>query len=350
MAKNTAFGISVSAFKERLRTSPEGAYAFFGPEEMLKHFYLEKLLALLEKEGMAEFNLVRLDFSREATLSDLLGEAEMLPFSGTRRMILCRGLVPDRLSDADITRFSALLKNFPSYLILVLYLENEEFSADKKTVQKKAIRTLAPDLTFVSFPLQEERTLLGWSRKILASDGLDASDSTLKTLFRLSAGKMQIIRHELEKLSAYALSQNRAEITQEDVLLFANDHTEFAVYHLCDAVLNGDFPAAERILHTLRQNEVEPIVILSQLVRSLSNLLLVVEGADATSCLKATGLAAWQFDRLRRTAFGKKKENVRALLARCASLDLAMKGDSVDPFVSLEFFLLSATRLLGEGV
>ena len=348
MAKRDVFGVSVSALKERLRTRPEGAYVFFGPEEMLKRFYLDKFRALLEKEEAAEFDIVQLDFARGAVMQDLAGEAEMLPFYGTRRMILCRGLAPDRLSDSDTDRLLALLENFPSYLILILYLENEEFSADKKTVQKKAIRALASHLVFVSFPLQDERTLLAWSRKILAADKLSAADPALKTLFRLSAGKMQIIRGELEKLSAFAISQNRTEITQEDVLLFAGDNTEFAVYQLCDAVLGADFPAAERILHTLRQNEVEPVVIMGQLVRALSHLLLVVEGADAASCQKAAGLALWQYERLCRTAFGKKKENVRALLAQCVRLDRAMKGDSADPYVSLEFFLLAATRLLGE--
>ena len=37
MAQN-AFGISVSQLKARLRDNPIGAFAFYGPEELLKQF------------------------------------------------------------------------------------------------------------------------------------------------------------------------------------------------------------------------------------------------------------------------------------------------------------------------
>ena len=68
----TALGISVSQLKARLRDNPIGAFAFYGPEELLKQFYLQKFVAIIEKEGTAEFNIVRLDFTRDHTMDDLL--------------------------------------------------------------------------------------------------------------------------------------------------------------------------------------------------------------------------------------------------------------------------------------
>ena len=44
MAQN-ALGISVSQLKARLRDDPIGAFAFYGPEELLKQFYLQKFVA-----------------------------------------------------------------------------------------------------------------------------------------------------------------------------------------------------------------------------------------------------------------------------------------------------------------
>ena len=67
MARET-FGISVSALKARLRDNPLGAFAFYGPEEMLKQFYLQKFITLIEKEGSGDFNIARLDFSRDHTM------------------------------------------------------------------------------------------------------------------------------------------------------------------------------------------------------------------------------------------------------------------------------------------
>ncbi|MBR3837755.1 MAG: DNA polymerase III subunit delta [Clostridia bacterium] len=349
MAPREAFGISVSALKARLRDDPCGAFAFFGMEEMLKQFYLQKYVTLIEKEGSADFNLVRLDFTRDHTVSDLLDESQILPFCGERRLVICRGLNPAKMNDGDVKRLMELLENFPPYLILILYLEWEEFQNDKATLKKKSVRTLAEKLTFVSFPLQEERVLLPWCRKILGADGLSAPDGALRTLFRFTGNRMQTIRGELEKLSAYAHSQGRTEITQEDVLLFAQDSTEFAVYHLCDAVLEGAVGAVEQIFANLKRQEVEPVMIAASLSRMLTNALLIAEGADAAACQKATALQAWQFERYRRLLFGKKKEALEKALFLCLELDGKLKGFRSDSMLVTEVTVLQMARLLGKA-
>jgi len=340
------FGVSVSALKARLRENPCGAFAFYGPEELLKQFYLQKFVSLIEKEGFAEFNLIRLDFSRDHTVEDVLSEAEILPFCGEKRMVLCRGISLGKISEGDTTRLLTLLKNFPPYLILIFYQEEQEFSADKATLKKKSVRALSEHLSFVSFPLQEERVLLPWSRKILEKDSLTASDATLRTLFRLSGNRMQIIRQELEKLSAFLIHEKRFEVTQDDVLLFAQDTTEFAVFHLCDAVLDGAVSAVEKILAGLKRQDVDPLLVSGALARALTNAILVSEGADAASCQKATTLQAWQFDRYRRALHGKKKESLEQALFLCLELDRKLKSEKSDSNLVLEFSVLEITRLL----
>lgn len=347
MAPAYSLGISVSQLKLRLRDNPIGAFAFYGPEEMLKHFYLEKFISLIEKEGGGDFNIARLDFSRDHTVSDLLGEAEILPFCGEKRLVICRGLSPAKLSESDVKRLLSLLQNLPEYLILILYTTNEEFGEDKKDLKKKSVLTLSEHITFVSFPLQEERVLLPWAGKILASDHLSASDKTLKTLFRLCTGKMQIIRGELEKLAAYALSQGRTEVTEGDVMLFARDNTEFAVYNLCDAVLEGAVGAAEKILCNLREQDMPPTFLSASLASMLTGSAMVAEGASATDCSKAAKVYPWQYDKYRRSLYGKKKEDVEKALLLCLELDGKLKGAKSDAWVVTELYILQIARLLG---
>ena len=346
MARET-FGASVTQLKARLRENPLGAFAFFGPEEMLKHFYLRKFVDLIEKEGSGEFNVARLDFSRDGTLDDLLSEAEILPFCGERRLVICYGLSPAKLSDGDFKRLLALLENFPPYLILILYTRWEEFGEDKKDLKKKNVLALSQKMDFVSFPLQDERVLLSWSKKILARDSLTASDGTLRALFRLSGNQMQLIRSDLEKLSAYAIARDKKEITQEDVVLFAEDTTEFAVYHLCDAVLEGAVGAAEKILSNLKKNNAKPIVISSSLSGMLTGAMLVAEGASSADCQKAAKMFPWQYEKYQRSLYGKKKENVQKALSLCLELDEKLKGARSDAFLVTEIYTLQMARLLG---
>ncbi len=348
MAPRTAFGLSVSALKARLRENPRGAFAFWGPEELLKQFYLQKFIDLVEKEGMAEFNLVRMDFTRNHTVDDLLGEAEILPFGGQMRLIVCRGLSPASMKEAEGKALLSLLENFPSYLTLIFYLEEGDFRVDSATLKKNIVKKLSEKMDFVSFPLQEERTLIPWAKKILSADSLEITDAVLRTLFRLSGSRMQIIRQELEKLSAWARSQNRGEICEEDVLLFARDTTEFAVFNLSDAVLEGKTATAKKILNQLAAKKTEPVLISATLSRMMTNALLICEGADATSCQKATNLQFWQYDRYSRSCYGKKKENLQKALAICLELDRKLKGDQASAGTSLELAVLALCALMGE--
>ncbi len=348
MALKDTLGISVSALKARLRENPMGAFAFFGPEEMLKNFYLEKFVSLIKKEDGEEFNLVRLDFTRDHTLSHLLEEAEILPFCGTMRLIICRGLSPHKLSDSDTKRLLALLENFPPYLILILYTEFEEFGEDKKDLKKKSVLALKEKMDFVSFPLQDEKVLLTWSKKILAGDSLTAPDKALRTLFRLSGNRMILIRRELEKLSAYAISQKRSEVTEEDVLLFAEDTSEFAIYNLCEAVLSGAMGPVEKIFQNLKKQRAEPVAIASSLAGVLTGARLIAEGADSAACQKSARFFPWQYDKYKQILYGKKKENIEKALLLCLELDGKLKGFRSDAFLVTERYLIEITRLFGQ--
>ena len=347
MAFKNTLGISVSQLKMRLRENPIGAFAFYGQEELLKSFYLQKFISLVEKEGFGEFNIANLDLSRDHTFADVLGEAEIMPFGGEKRLVICRGLSPAKLSAAEAKDLLALLENFPPYLILIFYTTWEEFGEEKKDLAKESIKTLAQKMEFVLFPLQDERTLLAWSRKILAADSLTASDRALRTLFRLSGTKMNLIRAELEKLSAYLIAKKRTELSEEDVLLFATDTTELSVFNLCDAVLQGAVKSVENIYSNLKKQDIHPLLILSVLSKTLTGAILVAEGASAADCKKAAKVSPWQYEKYREMTYGKKKEDLEEALFLCLQLDQKLKSYHSDPILVTEVALIEITRLLG---
>ena len=347
MAPKGVNALSVSALKARLRDNPMGAFVFYGQEELLKQFYMQKFVTLVEKEGMAEFNIVRLDFTRDHTIDDLLGEAEILPFGGEKRLIICRGFIPTKLNRDELEKLNSLLDSFPEYLILIIFTMWEEMGEDKKALLKNEVGALSQKADFVHFPLQGDNVLIPWSKKILARDRITVEDKTLRTLFRLCSKKMQLIRQELEKLSLYALSQGKSLITEEDVSLFAQDTTTLSISNLCDAVLDGAIGATESILDNLKHQDAEPIVITAALSRNLNSCLLVAEGADFASCQKAVKMQDWQFDKCRQAVYGKKKENFEKALVLCLELDKKLKGYRSDAWLVTEFAVLQMARLCG---
>lgn len=345
MAKAVAFGQSVAALKEKLKENPAGAYLFFGPEELLKHFYLEKFIALIEKEGAAAFNLARLDLSRDHTLGDLAEEVQILPMLGEKRLVIVRGLEPLKLSEKDGAYLLSALADLPETTICILYCTAEEFAPDKKALEKKFIKNCASALFAASFPLQPERVLLGWAQKILAKDGKTASDAALRLLTRVCGGKMQIMQKELDKLACYATAHGRAEITEADVALFAVDRSEFALYQLSDAVLAASFSGVEKIFVSLKRDKVSPIPMVASLSRTFVNALLIATGADEKSARAVTGIADWQYRNLQDQIRGVPRENLQTALSECLACDRTLKSYHSDPYLICEELLLSLCGL-----
>ena len=336
MAKPVHQGISLSALKERLRQEPSGVYVFYGQEELLKRFWLGKFQQIIEKEGAPEFNLSRLDFAADATLGMLEEEIGILPVMGEHRLIVCRGLELVKLSEKELERLLSFLEDPMPGLILVFFQTEEEFPADKNTWKKKSVTRLAEKATFVPFPLQDERVLLTWSKKILAKDGITAEDRTLRDLFRMAGNRMQTLQGQLNQLACYALSQNRSTVTAEDVALFAREDPEYALYQLSDAVLMGRAVETERMLHHFHNQKVEPIVAVAALSRAVVNTLVCISGATAEDVFSATGMAAWQVERCCRDHRGKRKEDLEAALEKCIVCDRLLKSTSQDPYRLLE--------------
>lgn len=348
MAVREATSLSVTQLKARLRDHPCGAFAFYGPEELLKKFYLQKFEGLIRKEGAEEFNTVKLDFTRDHTLDHLLEEAEILPFMGEHRLITVRGAKLSQWTEGDYRRILPLLENFPPYLSLIFYMEHEEFPSDRATLGKSIVKKLGQKMDFVSFPLQNEKVLLPWSQKILAADGIRAEDGVLRLLFRLAGNRMNLIRNQLDQLCHYAMWQNRSSLTEEDVLLFAQDTAEFAVYQLCDAVLSGSLASVQTIFSSLQKQDIHPIVVSGALVRGLTATMLCWEGADATVCQKSAGIFPWQYDRYKQLARGKEESFFRQSIALCAELDRKLKSGCSDPYLVTAITLYEITSRCGR--
>ena len=134
------------------------------------------------------------------------------------------------------------------------------------------------------------------------------------------------------------------------MLLFAEDTAEFATFNLCDAVLEGATSAVAKILANLKKQDVHPVMIAGALASMLTGAMLVAEGASASDCQKAARVLPWQYDKYRRSLYGKKKENVEQALMLCLELDGKLKGARSDVWVVTEIYVLQMTRILGGAV
>lgn len=346
MAKTLYFGESLSFLKDRIKEGKGGAFIFYGEEELLKKFYLDKLIAMIEKEGMPDFNLARLDFDRKCTIGDIEDEAGILPCMAEHRLIIIRSLNITKLSNDDIKRLCAILGNTPEYLFIIIYIGGEEFLPDKDSPKKPYIKSLSEVCKFIPFPPQSEKTLYSWCSKILAADELAIADDAFRLLIDFTEGKMQAMKNELDKLIPYAIAKNKKMISKDDIILFVDSDPQFALYQLNDAVIIGDIAASEKMLASLKRHKAEPIVIVSSLSRAMVGAICAASGADPDNVQRGIGLREWQLNNLKRQVSGKKKEIFENALALCLEADKKLKGFSADPFILCEKLILDIIRLV----
>ena len=131
------------------------------------------------------------------------------------------------------------------------------------------------------------------------------------------------------------------------MLLFARDNRDFAVYNLCDAVLDGAARPAENFFRNLMRQKTDPLIISGALSRLFANCLYILEGADAETVSRITGLKDWQYERYARALYGKKKGAVAGTLSVCMELDRQLKSGLGGDELRCERAVLALTRLMG---
>lgn len=344
MAKPLLYGVGVDALKTRLKVEPMGAYLFFGEEEYLKHFYLEKLRDLIDKNGFEELNLVRFEWEGK-TVAELSQELDVLPMMGTRRLVEVHGMKPFKLSEREQKSLLALLEQLPDHLILVIYCSQEELVPDRSLSQKPFAQQLAQALLAVNFAHLTENALIGWIQKILATAKLGSTDQAARRMVRLCGQDMQKLRNELYKLEAYLLSQGRNQLELSDVDLFVHGDSDAQSYQLADAVFSRDAVRAAQLFEGLRAQRVEPVILAGSLAKSIGCAALAVSNATPQQAKAAADLADWQMRNYREKLRDYDRSYFAAALQLCLECDRKMKSQGHDGYVLVENLIFTLIKL-----
>ena len=103
------------------------------------------------------------------------------------------------------------------------------------------------------------------------------------------------LKQEVEKLQTYVGGARQVEIADVDQLIFRSE--QYGPFELDDAFLAKDYPKSVRVLGAMVQEGVEPILILSKLVRVWRQIFIakVLEGRSSpTEVARAAGVPRWK--------------------------------------------------------
>lgn len=284
----------------------------------------EESADLIRRQVMAQgevereiFHVARdFDWDTLATLG-----SEMSLFAETRLVELKLGAT--RVPAAGTKAFIAYTEQLPEGVTLLVTADRLDAN-QRKSRWCKALASAGVET--VCWPIKG--AMLGrWLEARLASVGLGADPDVVQLLLQRVEGNLLAARQEIERLR---LLHGEGRITMDRVASGVGDSARYDVFSLVDAALQGDVARVCRIIDRLRDEGVEPTLILWALSREAQRLSLLSHGsvrgepldrmmyservpkpaqAGVRKALSARGLRYWQ-----------------RVVQRCAEVDRVLKG------------------------
>lgn len=267
----------------------------------------QRLLAMKRELGdadMADLNTTTLQ-GDQTTAADLLGEASMMPFLATKRLIIVSGFLESldkrmaaskRMDSAAHQMAAQLLEGLttlPDTCDLVLV----DQGVDKRRVLWKGFTLPATDqrperkilgiddlikqkvIHAEALSTPDARALPGWLHSYARSQNIQIEGRATQTLAEFVGPNLRQLHNELNKLATYAGGR---PITVDDVKLLVSDASEALIWDLTDALSQRNGRRAMISLLELRRGDANPFYLLTMIARQYRIMLKVKSAMQQT--------------------------------------------------------------------
>lgn len=275
MAQKNTESKEFKAFTKALSDgAPESLYIFHGEEHYLMERYLEKLRALLVRDGLEEFNHRRFE-GKGLSASAIAGAVDMLPVFSDRTLIEIRDFDIFKAPEADRRQLMQLLSDLPEYVCLVFVYDTVEFKPDKRL---KDTKEMLKNAHVVEFMLQDGERITRWICRHVKDGGKSISQTDAEYLSFITGGQMTALNTEISKLCSYA---EWAVITRSDIDACVIPVPDAVTYKMTDAIARGDYSRAAGILSELFRMREPAQKIIYSISMSMRQLLWARIALDA---------------------------------------------------------------------
>ena len=338
----------IKDLREKIKLDPEGAYLFWGEEEYLKHYYLDELRKIVAEEGMEDFNRTVLDFQRDDTLNELDEAVDSLPVMAEHKIIEVWGMDVLALRGKDEKRLVDAVKRVSEGTILVIFCRASELEfPNKKSRERKLVKDLEATLMMTEFPRQSEQKLLSWTDKMFRVAEVRISDVNITRMIKLCDYSMTRLKNDSEKLIAYC-KKNSLDVVPDSIIeLLVKPCAENEIWDFTDAVIRHSRREAMEILENLRTQNIEPIIIVAVLGKTLNGLALLKSDSSGTDneLANRTGFFNWQIKRVMPHLSKWSVKQLRDALSRTFECEGDLKNSRSPEYALVESLTVS---ILGD--
>lgn len=217
-------------------------YLFFGPENYLKKYYTDKIIAnAVNKDDTLNFTKINGD---DLDVTELIATADTMPFFSDRRLIVVyrSGIFKDNKKEEINEKLGEYIKYIPETTVIV-FVEDE---ADKRMKLYKAIKENG---YVCEFTTPDEKELRAWIGGMFAKFDKKITASTADFLMEYVGTDMETLEIEIQKLSFYAM--DREAVTPKDIEALCTKQISAVIFELTDAISNGEQKRALKVYEDL---------------------------------------------------------------------------------------------------
>jgi len=303
---------------QQLSRGLQPRYLIMGDEPLLKQEALDAIRAAAAAQGFSE----RQRFDIEPQLD---WNAVMQAAAGMSLFSECTLLelwLTGKLDQAGSARLIELIERQPAETLLILCIPRLNQTQQKS----RWFQCAEQQALLVQVHPPDARRLPQWLTRRLAQRGFNADADAVALLARSTEGNLLAAAQEIEKLG---LLFPQGRLTETQVAGAIASHSRFNSFQLVDALLENKPKRAQRMLATLRQEGVEPILVAWALHRELELLYRLAmanaQGQPLGPIFKQQRLWQARQQLLQQALARLPLSRLESLLQQCARLDRQIK-------------------------
>ncbi len=284
----------------------------------------------------AEMNTTLLD-GAEATLAEVQGACDALPFFAERRLVIVEGMLANANRDL-VKALADYLPTLPDWARLAL-VEHKRLPDNHPIVKLARAHERGYERTF-DLP----SNALNWIRKRAPQHGADITPQAAAALAELVGDDLYAADNELFKLATYTAGARPIDV--DDVALLTPYVPEANIFEMVDAVVRGDAPGALSRMHRLAE-ESDPLGLLGMIVRQFRLLILtktyLEAGHSPDGLAEAIAVHPYAAKKLPAQARGFSMDELEEIYRRLLDYDVQIKTGRLKPDLALDLLVSALT-------
>lgn len=312
-----------------------GLYFFWGDEDFMKnHRALDIKKQVLSADGTADaFNSFSFVFGEGECDIPALSDALMAPpMMSERKFISVFFSSLDSLKEKQRTSLVSLLREFGAGEgnVTVVTANGDGFRGMDGRRQSPMLAEMNKIAKCVEFDYQSETRLIRWMARHIESYGLAADDGVLRAVLSLCGRSMYRLSGEIAKVAAHAAAAGKTAVDYEDVreCVIQNDVDD--AFAMTEALLRGDTSGALASLKIKIKKREEPIVVLGQISRTISDMCsaraFIDDGRDKSDFASAMKMNEYRAGKCYRAAGGVSAADLALASSMCRDADRLLKS------------------------